>query len=175
MSVAVLCPRRNKLGMDARKHETSDHQSHLFTHDIAHAEKLVWLMGEALAVRTLGSAVVALNSGDVDASVSGFGPSGEPWVAGFDHAPSLGDVGDWLWRVHAPFTRCEGNEDLLFGDARWRRRVEHQNLGQAPTGSTIDVGTCKIDEVGDGLVGTAWTGGTFGQLSRQIRDDQGDV
>jgi predicted ester cyclase len=48
-------------------------------------------------------------------------------------------------------------------------------MGFPPKGRSIDVETCEIYEVTDGIVVASWVYGDLGQLFRQIGTEQGDA
>jgi predicted ester cyclase len=139
-------------------------------------------MDDGTSVGAVRSAVAALNDGDIDGYLRYFDPSCPRWAHGLEQPLTLTDIGDNLRQLHAAFEGLQLEEDLLFGDARfacarWRLRGRHVRdyLGIAPKGRSIDVETCEVYEVSDGLVVRAWVYGDLGQLFRQITAAEGDV
>ena len=95
---------------------------------------------------------------------------------------TLTDIADNFRLLYDAFEGLHLDEDLLFGDerfacARWRLRGLHVGdyMGFAPKGQSIDVETCEIYEVSDGLVVASWVYGDLGQLFRQIGAEPGDA
>ena len=139
-------------------------------------------MADSTAVDAVRSAVAALNDGDVDGYLRYFVPSCPRWVPGIEQPLSLTDIADNFRLLQAAFEDLHLHEDLLFGDerfacARWRLRGLHVGdyMGFAPKGQSIDVETCEIYEVSDGLVVASWVYGDLGQLFRQIGAEPGDA
>jgi predicted ester cyclase len=139
-------------------------------------------MGDSTAVGAVRSAVAALNEGDIDGYLRYFDPSCPRWVPGIAQPLTLSDIAGNFRLLYAAFDGLHLDEDLLFGDerfacARWRLRGRHvsEYLGHAPKGRSINVETCEIYEVADGLVVTSWVYGDLGQLFRQIAADEGDA
>lgn len=139
-------------------------------------------MAESTAVDAVRSAVAALNDGDIDGYLRYFDPSCPRWVPGIAQPLTLADIADNFRLLQAAFEGLHLDEDLLFGDegfacARWRLRGLHVGdyMGFAPKGQSIDVETCEIYEVSDGLVVASWVYGDLGQLFRQIGAEPGDA
>jgi len=134
------------------------------------------------AVAAVRAAVASLNDGDIDGYFRHFDPACPRWIAGFAEPISLADVRDGFEQLRNAFAGFHLHEDLLFGDdrfvcARWRLQGRHTNeyLGVAPRGRSIDISTCEIYEVGDGVVVTSWVyGDVLGQLLTQLAPDEGD-
>jgi predicted ester cyclase len=96
-------------------------------------------------------AVAALNSGDVEAYLSGFTPDSLRWVSGLGVALTISDIRDNLGQLVAAFDKLHLDEDLLFGAdghvcARWTLRGVHigEYGGIAPTHREIAVDTCEV-------------------------------
>jgi predicted ester cyclase len=140
-------------------------------------------VGDSRAVSAVRLAVAALNDGHVDAYLASFDPRCQRWISGFEQPLDFDDVGASLRQMGAAFDGLRLDEDLLFGDeqfvcARWRMRGRHvdEYLGVAPTGRSIDVETCEVYEVADGVVITTWVyGDVLGQLVGQLAADTGTV
>ena len=77
------------------------------------------------AVDVIGSAVAAVNSGDVDGYRGHLDPGSRRWIVGFSEPLSLDRVGDGLREFVAAFDPMALSANALFGDsgsvcARWR-------------------------------------------------------
>jgi predicted ester cyclase len=128
------------------------------------------------AVAAVRDAVAALNDGEVDGYFRHFDPACLRWIAGFAEPLSLADVRDSFEQLRDAFAGFHLYEDLLFGDdrfvgARWRLQGRHTNeyLGVAAGGRSIDVETCEIYEVADGVVVASWVyGDVLAQLVSQL-------
>ena len=139
-------------------------------------------MAESTAVDAVRSAVAALNDGDIDGYLRYFDPSCPRWAVGLPQPLTLTDIADNFRLLYAAFEGLHLDEDLLFGDerfacARWRLRGLHAGdyMGFAPKGRSIDVETCEIYEVANGLVVSSWVYGDLGQLFQQIGAEPGDA
>jgi hypothetical protein len=128
------------------------------------------------AVDVVRSAVATLNAGDIVGYLEHFEPGCPRWAAGLEQPLSLRDIADNLDELHAGFDDLHLHEELLFGDAvhacaRWRLAGRHVRpcYGLEPTGAAIDVPTCELYEVVDGVIGTVWVYGDPGGLFDQIR------
>jgi len=96
-------------------------------------------------------AVAALNRGDIEAYLSGFGLDCLRWVGGLGVALTVPDIRENLGQLFAAFDELHLDEDLLFGGdghvcARWTLRGVHTGEygGVAPTGREIAVDTCEV-------------------------------
>jgi predicted ester cyclase len=134
------------------------------------------------AADAVRSAVAALNDGDIDGYVRYFDPSCPRWAVGLAQPLTLTDIADSFRLLYAAFEGLHLDEDGLFGDerfacARWRLRGLHVGdyMGFPPKGRSIDVETCEIYEVADGIVVASWVYGDLGQIFRQIGTEQGDA
>jgi predicted ester cyclase len=129
------------------------------------------------AVAAVRAAVAALNKGEVDRYFDSFDPASPRWIVGFPQPLSLTDVRDGFQQLRDSFTAFHLYEDLLFGDdrfacARWRLQGHHtkEYLGVPPRGRSVDVETCEIYEVVDGMVVSTWV---YGDLLAQLVDQLG--
>jgi predicted ester cyclase len=121
------------------------------------------------------SAVSAVNQGDTRGYLTFFSPSCLRWVAGFDQPISLVDVGDHLSQLIEAFNPLRLDEELLIADdrfvcARWRLRGTQVSsfMGSPSHGNSIDVATCEVYEIANGLVVESWVYQDPGQLFTQI-------
>ncbi len=96
-------------------------------------------------------AVAALNDGDIEGYLSGFGPDCLRWVGGLGVALTVSDIRENLTQLYAAFEELHLDEDLLFGGdghvcARWTLRGVHTGDygGIAPTRREIAVDTCEV-------------------------------
>ena len=96
-------------------------------------------------------AVAALNSGDIEAYLSGFALDCLRWVSGLDVPLTVPDIRENLRQLSAAFDRLQLHEDLLFGGgghvcARWTLTGIHTGEygGIAPTHREIAVETCEV-------------------------------
>jgi predicted ester cyclase len=96
-------------------------------------------------------AVAALNSGDIEAYLSGFALDCLRWVSGLDVPLTVPDIRENLRQLSAAFDRLHLHEDLLFGGgghvcARWTLTGIHTGEygGIAPTHREIAVETCEV-------------------------------
>jgi predicted ester cyclase len=125
------------------------------------------------------SAVVAMNEGDTKGYLQYFSSSCIRWIAGFDQPMSLADVGDNLSRLIEAFDPLRLDEELLIADdqfvcARWRLRGTQVSsfMGLPSYGNSIDVATCEIYEIADGLVDESWVYQDPAQLFAQMAAGQ---
>jgi predicted ester cyclase len=137
-------------------------------------------MGVRTAVETIRAAVAAMNAGDIDGYLAHFDPGCSRWVPGLEQALSLRDVGDNLIQLRAGIDDLHLHEELLFGDdshacARWRLSGRHvrECYGIEPTGATIDVPTCEVYELSDGVVTNSWVYGNPAVLFDQLAASPG--
>ena len=96
-------------------------------------------------------AVAALNDGDIEGYLSGFGPDCLRSVGGLRVALTVSDVRENLTQLYAAFEELHLDEDLLLGGdghvcARWTLRGVHTGDygGIAPTRREIAVDTCEV-------------------------------
>jgi predicted ester cyclase len=139
-------------------------------------------MRASSAVEAVRSAVAAFNRGDIDGYLEYFDPSCERRIMGLEEPLTFTDIGEGLRAMHAAFDGLHLDEDVLFGDerfvcARWRMRGVHVNslFGLEPSGQAIDVETCEVYELVEGIVRTSWVYGDVGQLVHQLTVEGGDA
>jgi predicted ester cyclase len=125
------------------------------------------------------SAVAAMNLGDVEGYLKNFSSSCVRWVAGFEQPISLADVGEHLSQLIEAFDPLQLEEELLIGDgrfvcARWQLRGTQVSafMGMSSHGNRIDVATCEIYEIADGLVVETWVYQDPGQMFAQMAAGQ---
>jgi predicted ester cyclase len=125
------------------------------------------------------SAVVAMNRRDVKGYLKNFSSSCVRWIAGFDQPMSLADVGEHLSQLIEAFDPLRLDEELLIADdrfvcARWQLRGTQVGpfMGMPSHGSSIDVATCEIYEIADGVVVQSWVYQDPGQLFAQMAAGQ---
>lgn len=121
------------------------------------------------------SAVAAVNRGDVGGYLKNFSPSCLRWISGFDEPIALTDVGDHLRQLIEAFDPLQLDEELLIGDdrficARWQLRGTQVGafMGIASGGSSINIATCEIYEIVDGLVIESWVYQNPAQMFTQM-------
>jgi predicted ester cyclase len=121
------------------------------------------------------SAVAAMNHGDVSGYLSHFSSSCVRWIAGFDEPMSLVDIGEHLHQLIEAFEPPRLDEELLVEDggfvcARWQLRGTQIGpfMGVPSNGKSIDVATCEIYEIKDGLVVESWVYQDPGQMFTQM-------
>jgi predicted ester cyclase len=126
------------------------------------------------------SAVVAVNRGDVKGYLKNFSSSCLRWIAGFDQPMSLADVGDHLSQLIEAFDPLRLDEELLIADdqfvcARWQLRGTQVGafMGMPSHGNSIDVATCEIYKIADGMVIESWVYQDPGQLFAQMAAGSG--
>jgi limonene-1,2-epoxide hydrolase len=131
------------------------------------------------AVAAVRSAVVSLNSGDVDGYVAHFDPECPRWVPGVATPLTLTDIADNFKLLAQAFDELYLHETNLFGDdryacARWRLTGIHVGdyLGFAPHHKPIEVDTCEVYELAGDRVVASWVYGDLNQLFQQISPDQ---
>jgi predicted ester cyclase len=120
--------------------------------------------------------------GEIDGYFRHFHPACPRWIVGVAESLSLADVRDGFEQLRDAFAGFRLHEDLLFGDdrfvcARWRLQGRHTNeyLGVSPRRRSVDIETCEIYEVVDGMVVTTWVyGDVLAQLVTQLADDDGN-
>jgi predicted ester cyclase len=133
---------------------------------------------EAVLVRR---AVAALNSGDIEAYLSGFALDCLRWVSGLDVPLTVPDIRENLRQLSAAFDDLHLDEDVLFGGdghvcARWMLRGVHigEYGGIEPTHREVAVETCEVYTfTGDKVTACHVYGETmslFNQLSGSARD-----
>ena len=125
------------------------------------------------------SAVVAMNRRDVKGYLKNFSSSCVRWIAGFDQPMSLADVGEHLSQLIEAFDPLRLDEELLIADdrfvcARWQLRGTQVGpfMGMPSHGNSIDVATCEIYEIADGVVVQSWVYQDPGQLFAQMAAGQ---
>jgi predicted ester cyclase len=125
------------------------------------------------------SAVNAVNSGDVKGYLKSFSSSCVRWIAGFDQPMSLADVGEHLSQLIQAFDPLQLDEELLIADdgfvcARWQLLGTQVGafMGVPSHGNSIDVATCEIYKIADGVVIESWVYQDPGQLFAQMAAGQ---
>jgi predicted ester cyclase len=125
------------------------------------------------------SAVVAVNQRDTKGYLKYFSSSCVRWIVEFDQPMSLADVGDNLSQLIEAFDPMRLDEELLIADdrficARWRLRGTQVNsfMGSPSHGNSIDLATCEIYKIADGLVVESWVYEDTRQLFVQMAAGQ---
>jgi steroid delta-isomerase-like uncharacterized protein len=124
---------------------------------------------------TVQAAVTAFNRGDVDGYLSRFDPDCRRWVVGFEDPLDLAAIEDNLRQMAGAFEPLTLTAESLFGAdgqvcARWRLQGTQVGafLGIPASGRTIDLRTCEVYELRDGVVQTVWTYGDPLDIVRQL-------
>jgi predicted ester cyclase len=116
---------------------------------------MVWLGDDSMSGNAeaglVRRAVATLNSGDIEAYLSGFTVDCLRWVSGLDVPLTVPEIRANLRQLSAAFDRLHLHEDLLFGAdghvcARWALTGIHTGEygGIAPTYREIAVKTCEV-------------------------------
>jgi steroid delta-isomerase-like uncharacterized protein len=126
-------------------------------------------------VAAVAAAASALNHGDVDGYLSYFAPDCRRWIVGFDEPLDRAAIADNLREMSTAFESLKLSAESLFGTegqvcARWRLQGTQTGtfLGVPASGRSIDLRTCEVYELRDGLVHTVWTYGDPLEIVRQL-------